>query len=72
MKLMSMQNTLIVSGGCDSCKESTLEMLNQCDYSQLQFINALFKSVILSEEMRNADDDALIKALTQIVKENYL
>jgi hypothetical protein len=59
-----------IGGGCpdDSCQAATLNLLNDCNMTQLREINQIFKKILQSEEMQNADDATKIAALIAAIQ----
>ncbi|MBN9286543.1 MAG: hypothetical protein BGO43_06325 [Gammaproteobacteria bacterium 39-13] len=70
MRLLHSHEQVIISAGCmeGACLQTTLEFLNNCSYSQMQQINVVFKSIILSDEMKGADEATLKAALINAIQ----
>lgn len=70
MRTLHIDETPTISAGCldNSCLETTLEFLHNCSYPQMQQINALFKSIILSDEMKGADEATIKAALIDAIQ----
>ncbi|MGD9591717.1 MAG: hypothetical protein AB7V32_04260 [Candidatus Berkiella sp.] len=65
------QNQLFcVSAGCgeDSCQQATLNFLHTCTMEQMKEINLIFKAILLSDEMINADSDTKKAALIAAIQ----
>lgn len=60
---------LKVSGGCpDNCQDATLVFLHTCTMEQMIKVNQIFKTILLSEEMKNVDNDTKISALIAAIE----
>ncbi len=59
-----------ITGGCgeDSCKDATLNFLNACSMEQMFAINQIFKTILLSDEMKGVDNDTKIAALIEAIQ----
>ncbi|MBS0286971.1 MAG: hypothetical protein JSR17_06730 [Proteobacteria bacterium] len=69
LKVLNPAELLAVSGGCpNNCKDATLVFLNTCTMEQMIEINKIFKTILLSDEMKNVDNDTKIAALIAAIE----
>ncbi len=72
MKSLNIEECVLVSAGCgdNSCQMATLDFLEVCSMEQMFEINKIFKQILLSDAMKDADSDtkkaALIAAIENI------
>lgn len=73
MKTLSQANLNSITGGCGkpSCQQATLAFLDVCTYEEMKKINQIFKTVILSPEMADANDETLRLAMIAAVKADF-
>lgn len=70
MKMIAPESLSDIHGGCpcsDSCQYSAVSLLNHCSMDELYKVNAVFKSVLLSEQMAGADSATLKEALIEAI-----
>lgn len=70
MRQIDLLEQHIISAGCDneSCKDITLALLETCDFAQMHQVNSLFKSIMLSDQMKGVDSDTLKAALVTAIQ----
>lgn len=73
MKTLAQSHLTLITGGCGkpSCEKATLAFLDVCTYEEMKKINLIFKNVILSPDMANADDETLRKAMITAIKADF-
>ncbi len=62
----------LISAGCgsDACQEATLNFLQSCTMEQMKEVNRIFKNILLSDEMKNVDNETKIAALIAAIEAN--
>lgn len=70
LKTLQIEELLFVAGGCgeQTCQEATLEFLQICTMPEMVEINKVFKQILLSDAMINADSDAKKAALIAAIQ----
>ena len=70
--LVSLNNEkcALISAGCsdNSCQIATLDFLQACSMAQMIQINTIFKQVLLSDAMKDADSDTKKAALIAAIE----
>ncbi len=70
MLMLKNEDCVLVSGGCgdNSCQIATLDFLEACSMAQMIQINTIFKQVLLSDAMKDADSDTKKAALIAAIE----
>ncbi len=61
-----------ISAGCgdNTCTDATLNFLHSCTMEQMKAVNTIFRTILLSDEMINVDNDTKIAALIAAIEAN--
>ena len=73
MRVLSQVTLQSITGGCGetTCQQATLAFLESCSYDNMKKINQIFKSVVLSPDMKDADAETIRLAMIAAVKADF-